>query len=104
MGKATRIFPRLCGNFGRRLAEVQRGLAYDTLRLPPKALGELASILVDFAEDLHNGIGTWEAYERYNVEFFGTPCSLDFGSKSRRNWLPSRSLPPSPLDLVSGVH
>ena len=55
---------------------MQRGFAHDTLRLPPKALGEFAGILVDFAEDLHNGTGIWAAYERYNVELFGTALPL----------------------------
>jgi hypothetical protein len=31
---------------------------------------------VDFAEDLHNDIGIWRAYERYTVQFFGTPLPI----------------------------
>ena len=41
----------------RILSKTQRDFAHDTLRLPPKELGEFAGILVDFAEDLHNEIG-----------------------------------------------
>ena len=55
---------------------MQRGFAYDSLRLPPKVVGELAGILVDFAEDLHNGTGIWAAYERYNVDFFEVALPL----------------------------
>ncbi len=78
-GQGDSYLPQVVRKLRRRLSEVQRGLAHDTLRLPPKALGELASILVDFAEDLHNGAGIWEAYERYNAEFFGTPAPLTSG-------------------------
>jgi hypothetical protein len=33
----------------------------------------LATVLVEFAEDINNDIGIWNSLERYNVEFFGTP-------------------------------
>jgi hypothetical protein len=58
------------------LTETQDGFAHDTLRLESESLGALAGILVDFAEDLHNGTGIWAAYERYNVEFFGAALPL----------------------------
>jgi len=61
------------------LSNTQQGLAYDSLCLGDDALGDLAGILVDFAEDLHNGTGIWEAYERYNVEFFETTLPLTAG-------------------------
>jgi len=63
----------------RVLSAAQQACAYDTLCLGDDALGDLAGILVDFAEDLHNGTGIWEAYERYNVEFFGTALPLTAG-------------------------
>ena len=63
----------------RTLSETQRDFAHDTLHLGPDALGELAGILVDFAEDIHNNIGIWAAYERYNTEFFGTALPLTSG-------------------------
>ena len=44
----------------RALSKTQSDFAHDSLRLPPDALGELAGILVDFAEDLHNDIGILE--------------------------------------------
>jgi len=60
----------------RKLAQLQRGFAFDTLRLADDGLDELAGVLVDLAEDLHNDIGLWATYEAYNVEFFGTPLPL----------------------------
>jgi hypothetical protein len=75
-GQGESHLPRIVRQLRRTLSEVQRDFAFDTLCLPPKVLGELAGILVDFAEDLHNGIGIWAAYERYNIELFGTPLPL----------------------------
>jgi hypothetical protein len=60
----------------RTLSETQRDFAYDTIRLDAAGIGELAGILVDFAEDLHNSTGIWAAYERYDTEFFGTALPL----------------------------
>ncbi len=75
-GKGDLHLPKIAQRFRRVLSEAQRDLAYDTLRLPADLLGELAGILVDFAEDLHNNIGIWESYERYNAEFFGSALPL----------------------------
>ena len=100
--KATRISRRSRRKLRRTLTEAQRGFAYDTLRLPSKALGELAGILVDFAEDLHDGTGIWAAYERYNAEFFGT--ALPLTSESKTAPTSSRPFPSLPLGLVPGVH
>lgn len=67
---------RIVRQLQRTLAEAQRDFSHDTLRLDAHALGELASILVEFAEDLYSRGGIWEAYERYNKEFFGTALPL----------------------------
>ncbi len=75
-GQGDSHLPQIVRQLKNTLSKVQRGFAYDTLRLPPKVLGELAGILVDFAEDLHNGTRIWAAFERYNVEFFGTALPL----------------------------
>ena len=78
-GQGDSHLPRIVRQFRRTLAETQRGFSHDTLRLDANALGELAAILVDFAEDLYNGVRIWEAYERYNTEFFGTALPLTSG-------------------------
>ena len=75
-GRADSRLPRIVRQLRQTLAEAQRGFSHDTLRLGAHALDELAAILVDFAEDLHNGTGIWEAYEHYNTEFFGTALPL----------------------------
>jgi hypothetical protein len=51
-------------------------LSCDTLRLTGSSLEELSRVLVEFAEDLHNDIGIWKGFEKYNIEFFGTPLPL----------------------------
>jgi len=53
------------------LRETQRTFAYDSLRLRKHELKQLAEILVEFAEDIHNNIGIWASYEQYNRQFFG---------------------------------
>ncbi|NLY00317.1 MAG: DUF3843 family protein [Rhodopirellula sp.] len=66
----------------RSLRDLQRDFVHDTLRLGNDVLSELAGVLVDFGEDIHNGTGIWEAYERYNVEFFGTALPLTSADSS----------------------
>ncbi|MEI8372321.1 MAG: DUF3843 family protein [Planctomycetota bacterium] len=79
-GQGDSHLPRIVRQLQKTLSKTQRGFAYDTLRLAPKVLGELAGILVDFAEDLHNGTGIWAAYEHYNAEFFGVALPLTSGN------------------------
>ena len=70
---------QLVRNTLRVLSSTQQDFAYDSLRLGRDALGDLAGILVDFAEDLHNDTGIWETYERYNIKFFETALPLTAG-------------------------
>jgi hypothetical protein len=68
-GQGDSYLPQIARQLQKTLSKAQRGFAYDTLRLPAEALGELAGILVDFAEDLHSGSGIWAAYECYTGSF-----------------------------------
>lgn len=68
--------PHIVKQLTRVLANAQRQLTHKTLRLNSRRLEDLAGILIDFAVDIHNEIGIWTAYERYNIEFFGTPLPL----------------------------
>src|SRR4051794_23168320 len=58
------------------LTTTQKNLTHDTLKLAHPHLKTLASILVEFAEDLHCGIGIWRSLEHYHREFFGIPLPL----------------------------
>jgi len=62
---------RLCKALQKLLSDTQCSFRDGTLRLRKPETTILAEILVEFAEDVHNGIGLWEAYERYNRELFG---------------------------------
>jgi hypothetical protein len=94
-GKGDSHLPKIVRRLRQVLSETQNDFAYDTLRLPADAMGELAGILVDFAEDLHNDIGIWESYERYNTEFFGRALPLtstENGGDSTTGFRPDRFL------------
>ena len=41
-----------------------------------QGLEELSGVLLDFAVDIHCGIGIWESYEAYNRQQFGTPLPM----------------------------
>src|SRR4051794_23519326 len=68
----------------RSLTRTQKGLTHDTLKLARPYLKTLAAILVEFAEDLHCGIGIWRSLEQYHREFFGTPLPLILGAEADR--------------------
>ncbi len=55
------------------LNQAQKDLRHGTLKLPRGKLKALAALLVEFAEDLHCGIGLWRSVERHHAEAFGTP-------------------------------
>lgn len=72
-GKGEQHLPRLAGDLKRALVKAQRSLVHDTLRLPDTGLEELARVLVEFAEDIHNDIGIWRSLEQHNSTFLGIP-------------------------------
>jgi hypothetical protein len=75
-GAGDRYLPEIARDLKRFLRDAQDKLAYDTLHLPAKELGDLAVVLVEFAEDIHNDIGLWRSLEQYQLEFFGTSLPL----------------------------
>jgi Protein of unknown function (DUF3843) len=81
------FLPRSAGRLGQRLAglalalrgvvaETQKMFIYPTCQLDNNALDKLVVALVEFGEDIHAGIGLWQALENYQSEFFGTPLPL----------------------------
>ena len=75
-GDIDEALPQHVRELARLLELIQRDFAHNTLRLGRRGLQEIAGILADFAVDIHCAIGIWDAYERYNVEFFGVPLPL----------------------------
>ena len=72
-GKRGHYLARIAKDLERIIIRAQGSLAYRTLCLSNSKIEELANVLVEFAEDIHNDIGIWKNLERYNIEFFGTP-------------------------------
>ena len=62
--------------------DLQSQLTLDAFRLDKNAVEELSGILVDFAVDVHNDIGIWAAYERYNQNWFGLPLPITGGDNT----------------------
>lgn len=73
-GKGDSFLPKIHRELKYVLKKLQKSLDRDDpLKLPVAAQDQLAGLLVELAEDLHNDIGIWRSYEHYNLEFFGTP-------------------------------
>jgi len=68
----ARLLP-LSKELQKLLWDTQRSFRHDTLHLRKADITKLAEILVEFAEDILNEIGLWDAYERYNLELYGAP-------------------------------
>lgn len=75
-GAGDRHLSRIARNLKRFLINRQNKLAHDTLRLTNKEWDDLAGVLVEFMEDIHNDIGIWRSLEQYHLEFFDTPLPL----------------------------
>jgi len=86
IAKGDKYLPRLAQELERIIIKTQSTLAFNTLCLSGSNLEELTSVLVEFAEDIHNDIGIWKGLEHYNNEFFGTP--LPFVLQPNENMAP----------------
>ncbi|MEW5802864.1 MAG: DUF3843 family protein [bacterium] len=71
-----RYLPEIVKELKRVLKKAQSSFAYDALYLRDRQIGELAGVLVEFAEDIHNDIGIWKSYEQYNRELFHTSLPI----------------------------
>ena len=75
-GQLDSPLPQLVKELRPLLSDVQTDFQGDELCLERRELEELAGILVDFAADIHAGLGIWQSYERYNQEFYDAPLPL----------------------------
>lgn len=75
-GKGDKYLPKIIKNLANLLRKTQKEFKYETLRLPGGKIAELAEILIEFAEDVHNDIGIWRSLEEYNYEFFETKLPM----------------------------
>lgn len=60
----------------RVLCKTQRSFAFPSCRLPDAACSDLAVLLVEWAEDIHNDIGLWRTVEAHQQKCFCTPLPL----------------------------
>jgi len=72
-GKKEAYLSRLTRELQNLITKTQNSFKTGPLYLHPLQVEEIASVLVEFAEDVHNDIGIWKSLEKYNWEFFGTP-------------------------------
>src|SRR5262245_40657877 len=80
-GRSERSLAKPAEDVARFLRKAHQSLTYATLHLSARQRAPLASLLVEFAEDLSHDIGIWKGLEAYNYDFFGTPlpCMLQPG-------------------------
>jgi len=81
-GKADKYLPDIAQDLRWLLEKSQRGFTDRSVVWPEASLSELATVLVEFGEDLHADSGLWRSLENYNREFFGTPLPLAVGASS----------------------
>jgi hypothetical protein len=81
-GKADKYLPDVAQDLRWLLEKSQRGFTDRSVVWPGESLSELATVLVEFGEDLHADSGLWRSLENYNREFFGTPLPLAVGDSS----------------------
>ncbi|MBI2929902.1 MAG: DUF3843 family protein [Verrucomicrobia bacterium] len=72
-GRGDKYLAEIAQDLRRRLLKTQHDFRFETCRLPDGQLSALASLLVEFAEDIHAEIGLWRALEAHNQQCFGSP-------------------------------
>jgi hypothetical protein len=75
-GRADAILETIADELAGFILEIEEEYNWGELILPNEDWIFLATNLVGLAEDLHTGIGIWDAYERYNIGLFQTPLPL----------------------------
>ena len=72
------LFP-LISELSKEISHLEKGYYYDTLKFDKNQNSIMASMLIEFAEDLHNDTGLWKSIEHYNKTLFNTPLPLFVG-------------------------
>jgi hypothetical protein len=82
-GRGDKYLVELAQGLRRVLWKTQRGFLYPTCRLNEHAWGEIAMLLVEWAEDIHNDIGLWHTVEGHQRQCFGTRLPLIVSAAQR---------------------
>jgi hypothetical protein len=75
-GRGDKYLGDIAQELGRVLRKTQSRFAFPSCRLPEAAWGEVAVLLTEWAEDIHNDIGLWRTVEAHQRQCFGTPLPL----------------------------
>lgn len=82
VGKGDSYLPSLIKELEKCISEIEANYNYDTLRLDKNQKNIFSSLIIEFAEDLHNDIGLWRSIENYNNELFNSPLPLFVKNKN----------------------
>jgi hypothetical protein len=82
-GRGDKYLGDIARELRRVLWKTQNIFSLPSCRLPDAAWSDVAAMLVEWAEDIHNDIGLWRAVEAHQRQCFGTPLPLilDAGTK-----------------------
>jgi hypothetical protein len=75
-GRGDKYLGGIAQALHRVLWKTQSTFASPACRLPEVACSEVAVLLVEWAEDIHNDIGLWRTVETHHKRCFGTPLPL----------------------------
>ena len=75
-GKGDRYLSKIHKDVTALLEDLESTHHLMMLDLPNQAFTQIAAVIVEFAEDIHNDIGIWRSYEQYNLDLFDTPLPL----------------------------
>jgi hypothetical protein len=75
-GRGDKYLGEIAQELRRVLLKTQNTFVFPSCRLPDAAWSDVAALLVEWAEDVHNDIGLWRAVETHQRRCFGTPLPL----------------------------
>ncbi len=75
-GRGDKYLGDIARELRRMLWKTQQRFTDPTCQLTDFEWSDLAVVLVEWAEDMHNDLGLWRAVEAYQQQFFGTPLPL----------------------------
>ncbi len=75
-GRGDKYLGEIAQELRRLLLKTRNTFVFPSCRLPDAAWSDVAVLLVEWAEDVHNDIGLWHAVETHQRRCFGTPLPL----------------------------
>ena len=75
-GRGDKYLGEIAQELRRVLLKTQNTFFFPSCRLPDASWSDVADLLVEWAEDVHNDIGLWRTVETHQRQCFGTPLPL----------------------------